>query len=44
LVLEAEARLVASEAALEQASALYQEALLERNRKLLDRDILSLDC
>jgi len=44
LVLEAETRLIASEAALEQASALYQEALAERNRKLLDKDILSLEC
>jgi hypothetical protein len=44
LVLEAEAKLIASEAKLEQASSLYQEALAERNRKLLDRDILALDC
>jgi len=44
LVLEAEAKLIASEAKLEQASSLYQEALVERNRKLLDKDILSLEC
>jgi len=44
LVLEAERKLLSSETALEQVSALYQEALMERNRKLLDKDILSLEC
>jgi hypothetical protein len=44
LVLEAEAKLIASETKLEQASSLYQEALAERNQKLLDKDIISLEC
>lgn len=44
LVLEAERALISAEAALEQASALYAEAVSERSRRLLDQDIHSIDC